>query len=143
VRKENPEMPPLEKFVDVDLSPLNLIKKIAGERIRQERKLRLITQIELAENMGISPRWLREMETGARSARLDDHISATLHLGQSLAHIGLPLLCMGHGIRFPPQLLPGDLDAIERKCIGFIVDSAVDALKHDLSPKWWPSSGAE
>ncbi|TNE30019.1 transcriptional regulator [Sphingobium sp. CFD-2] len=131
-----------ERFAAVDLSPLKLIKKIAGERIRQERKRRHITQPELAQEMGFSPRWLREMESGAPSTRLDDHLNATLRLGQSVGHIVLPLLCMGHGIRFPQHLIYDDLGDIELKCIELIAGSAVNSLKQDLSPEWWPSGEA-
>jgi len=129
-----------EKFAVVDLSPLKLIKKIAGERIRQERRHRHITQPELAQEMGYSTRWLREMEAGAPSTRLDDHLSATLRLGRSVGHIVLPLLFMGHGIRFPQHLIYDDLGALERKCIELIAGSAVNSLREDLSPEWWPSS---
>ncbi|NLS25041.1 hypothetical protein S2M10_00040 [Sphingomonas sp. S2M10] len=128
-----------ERFAIVDLSPLKLIKKIAGELIRQERKQRQITQSELSEEMGFSPRWLREMEAGAPSTRLEDHFVATLRLGQSVGHIVLPLLCMAHGIRFPQHLFYEDLSGLERKCIELIAEAAINSLKQDLSPQWWPS----
>ena len=45
-------MEPDDKFAAVDTSIFREIKLLSGERIRHERKLRGITQIELAANMG-------------------------------------------------------------------------------------------
>ena len=58
-------MEPDDKFAAVDLSIFREIKMLSGERIRHERNLRGITQLQLATNMGGSPRWLREIEAGA------------------------------------------------------------------------------
>ena len=48
-------MEPDDKFAAVDTSIFREIKLLSGERIRHERNLRGITQIELAANMGGSP----------------------------------------------------------------------------------------
>jgi len=122
------------KFTDVDLSALKEIKKIAGELIRRERKRRHITQIQLAQMMGVSLRWLREIEAGAPVTRIEDYLNASLRLGLSTGHIALPILYMGQRMRFPQQLLHGDLAAIERICLEAISDMAISALKRDLSP---------
>ncbi|CAM8670934.1 transcriptional regulator [Sphingobium sp. H39-3-25] len=129
-----------EKFAPVDLSPFKVIKKMAGERVRQERKRRQVTQSELAHEMGFGPRWLRDVEAGAPGTRLEDHISATLRLGDSIGHIMFPVLFMAHGIRFPQHLYYEDIRGLERKCIELIVDWAVNSLKQDLPSEWWPSS---
>lgn len=129
-----------ERLTPVDLSPLKLIKKMSGERVRQERKRRQITQSELAHEMGFGPRWLRDVEAGAPSTRLEDHISATLRLGESIGHIMFPVLLMAHGIRFPQHLYYEDIRGLERKCIELIVDLAVNSLKQELPSEWWPSA---
>lgn len=121
-------------FAEADLSALKDIKRWAGDRARQERKTRSITQIQLADNMGVSLRWLREIEAGAAMTRIEDHISAALRLGLSTGHIALPILYMGQQARFPRQLIHGDLAGIERTCMEAISDMAISALKRDLSP---------
>ena len=57
-------MEPDDKFAAVDTSIVREIKLLSGERIRHERNLRGITQMELAANMGGSP------ERRARSWRI-------------------------------------------------------------------------
>ena len=136
-------MVPSEKFAAVDLSIFKEIKKLSGERIRQERKARHITQLELANNMGGSLRWLREIESGAPMTRLEDHLNATLRLGISTGHIALPILYAGHRMRFPQQLIYGDLAGIERKCIETISEAVITAIKHDLSPEWRRSDATD
>ena len=54
----------------------------------------------------------------------------------SAGHIAFPILFAGQRMRFPRQLIYGDLPAIERKCIEMISDSVLTALKQDLSPEW-------
>jgi len=129
-------MVPDEKFAAVDLSIFKELKTLSGERIRHERKARGITQVELAAHMRGSLRWLREIESGAPGTKLEDHLKATLSLGASTGHIVLPILYAGHRMRFPQQLIYGDLAGIERKCIESISDAVLAELKQDLSPEW-------
>lgn len=129
-------MEPDDKFAAVDLSIFREIKMLSGERIKHERNLRGITQLELATNMGGSPRWLREIEAGAPVTKLEDHLNAALRLGMTTGHIAFSILFAGQRMRFPRQLIYGDLPTIERKCIEMISDSVLTALKQDLSPEW-------
>ncbi|MEG8219860.1 helix-turn-helix transcriptional regulator [Sphingomonas sp. HH69] len=129
-------MEPDDKFAAVDLSIFREIKMLSGERIRHERNLRGITQLQLATNMGGSPRWLREIEAGAPVTKLEDHLNAALRLGMTTGHIAFSILFAGHRMRFPRQLIYGDLPGIERKCIEVISESVLAALKQDLSPEW-------
>jgi transcriptional regulator with XRE-family HTH domain len=119
------------KFTDADLSALKEIKKAAGDRVRQERKLLKVTQPELAANMGVSLRWFREIETGASMTHIDDHLNAAIRLGLSTGHIALPILYMGQGRRFPPQLIHADLAAMERGCMDVVADVVINLLKRD------------
>ena len=129
-------MEPDDKFAAVDLSIFREIKMLSGERIRHGRNVQDITQLQLANNMGGSVRWLREIESGAPATRLEDHLNATLRLGMTTGHIALPILYAGQRMRFPHQLIYGDLAGIERKCIEAISDSVLAALKQDLAPEW-------
>ena len=61
---------------------------------------------------------------------------ALLRLGASTAHIALPVLYAGQRMRFPRQLIHGDLASIERTCIEAISDAVIAGLKQDLSPEW-------
>lgn len=129
-------MEPNDKFTAVDASIFREIKKRSGERIRYERNLRGITQLELAANMGGSPRWMREVEAGAPGTKLEDHVRTALSLGMPTGHVAFPILFAGQRMRFPRQLIYVDLPAIERKCIELISDSVLTALRQDLSPEW-------
>ena len=51
-------------------------------------------------------------------------------------HIAFSILFAGHRMRFPRQLIYGDLPGIERKCIEVISESVLAALKQNLSPEW-------
>ncbi|MGI9377293.1 MAG: helix-turn-helix domain-containing protein [Tsuneonella suprasediminis] len=125
-----------DKFAAVDMSIFREIKLLSGERIRCERNRLGITQFKLATNLGASPRWMREIEAGAPATKLEDHLKATLSLGMLTGHIALPILFAGHRMRFPRQLVYGDLLAIERQCIEVISESVLTGLKQDLSPEW-------
>ena len=103
------------KFADVDLSIFKELKKLSGEKIRQARKALGLTQLEVATEMGGSLRWYRAIESGDPGIRLEDHLIALLRLGASTAHIALPVLYAGQRMRFPRQLIHGDLASIERR----------------------------
>ncbi|WP_233204115.1 helix-turn-helix domain-containing protein [Novosphingobium sp. HII-3] len=124
------------KFADVDLSIFKELKKLSGEKIRQARKALGLTQLEVATEMGGSLRWYRAIESGDPGIRLEDHLIALLRLGASTAHIALPVLYAGQRMRFPRQLIHGDLASIERTCIEAISDAVIAGLKQDLSPEW-------
>jgi transcriptional regulator with XRE-family HTH domain len=124
------------KFAAVDLSIFKELKKLSGERIRQARKALDVTQLELATEMGGSLRSYRQIETGAPGTRLEDHLIASLRLGAPTGHIAFPILFAGQRMRFPRQLIHGDLASIERTCIEAISEAVIAGLKQDLSPEW-------
>lgn len=130
-------MAALEQIPENDFGGLRLVKKISGERIRDERRRRGITQAELAEQMGVSHRWLREIETGNAAARLDDHLNGTIRLGLSAGHIALPILFIAQRMSVPQTLLHKDLRSLERACVDLIADSAIRSLTEELRPIWW------
>lgn len=71
---------------------LNHLKEFSGRRIESERLRRRLTQKHLARRVGLSTRWLREVESGNPAVALDDHLrcAAALHLAP--AFVLLPLL---------------------------------------------------
>lgn len=127
---------PDRKFAAVDLSIFKELKIISGERIRHARKTLGFTQLEVATEMGGSLRWFRAIESGEPGTRLEDHLIATLRLGASTGHFAFMFLFAGQRMRFPRQLIYGDLASIERTCIEAISDAVITGLKQDLSPEW-------
>lgn len=45
--------------------------EIIGERIKYYRKLRGLTQVELAQELGVAPRYIGNVERGIRGASVD------------------------------------------------------------------------
>lgn len=117
-------------------SPLDYVKVQSGRQIEQARKRKHITQVELARELGMGVRWLREIEGGNPKARLDDHLLCTYRLGLSTGHILIPLLFAGQRMSFPRQLATGDLTELERTCIEIIAQRNLDHLTRALTPLW-------
>jgi transcriptional regulator with XRE-family HTH domain len=116
-----------------------LVKEQSGRRIEQARKREGITQRQLAHDLGMGIRWLREIESGNPASRLDDHLQCAFQLGLSVGHILIPLLFYGHHMDFPQQLTTGDLHDIERQCIDLIAERNIRQITSALTPKWWGS----
>lgn len=117
-------------------SPLDYVKVQSGRQIEEARKRKRITQAELARDLGMGVRWLREIEGGNPRARLDDHLLCTYRLGLSTGHILFPLLFAGQQMCFPRQLATGDLSELERTCIELIAQRNLDHLTRALTPVW-------
>lgn len=117
-------------------SPLDYVKLQSGRQIEEARKRKRITQAELARDLGMGVRWLREIEGGNPRARLDDHFLCTYRLGLSTGHIIFPLLFAGQQMCFPRQLATGDLSELERTCIEIIAQRNLDHLTRALTPVW-------
>jgi transcriptional regulator with XRE-family HTH domain len=128
-----------QRLADADLSGLRSVKKVSGERIRDERRRRGIKQGELADEMGVSSRWLREIEAGNPGTKLDDHLNATIRLGLSAGHIVLPMLFISQRMPVPQTLLHTDLRLLERACVDLIAEAAIKSMTSELRPSWWES----
>lgn len=120
-------------FVRPDLSGLRLVKKISGERIRSERRRRNIKQEDFALQLGLSPRWLREIEAGNPGARLEDHLLAGITLGIATGYIGLAIECLAQGMSVPTHILYSNTSELERRCVELIADAAIQNLKQELA----------
>lgn len=116
---------------------LRFVKELSGRRIEQARRHEGLTQARLADEVGISMRWLREIESGNPASRLDDHLTCAHHLGLSTGYIFLPLLFLGHDMEFPRMLALGDLRELERQCIDLISTQTIETMTVQLMPRWW------
>ncbi|WP_426387567.1 helix-turn-helix domain-containing protein [Sphingobium sp. R-21] len=121
--------------------PLLYIKLQSGRRIEEARKKRRITQSQLARELGMGVRWLREIESGNPRSRLDDHLLCAYRLDLSTGHILIPLLFAGQKMSFPRQLATGDMGEIERLCIEMISRRNLDHLTRALTPAWQSPPG--
>ena len=64
--------------------------QVLGERIRYYRTLRGLTQIELAGELGVAPRYIGNIEQGNRGPSLDMQVKICRFFGISMADI-LPI----------------------------------------------------
>jgi len=122
---------------------ISYVKEQSGRRIEQARKREGITQRQLAQDLGMGIRWLREIESGNPGARLEDHLRCASQLRLSLGHILIPLLFHGQNMDFPYQLAAGDLGELERLCIDLIAERNIQQLTSKLTPRWWRSPSPE
>ena len=120
--------------------PLLYVKVQSGRQIEEARKRRRLTQRDLARELGMGVRWLREIEAGNPRSRLDDHLVCAYRLGLSTGHILIPLLFAGQKMSFPRQLAMGDLSDLERMCIEMIAQRNLDHLTRALTPAWASST---
>jgi transcriptional regulator with XRE-family HTH domain len=116
--------------------PLAHVKEQSGRRIEEARKREGLTQRELARDLGMGVRWLREIESGNPKTRLDDHLLCAYRLGLSTGHILIPLMFFAQKMSFPRQLAIGDLRELERLCIEVIAQRNIDQLTNALTPRW-------
>jgi transcriptional regulator with XRE-family HTH domain len=117
-------------------SSLDYVKVQSGRQIEEARKRKRLTQAQLARDLGMGVRWLREIEGGNPRARLDDHLICTYRLGLSSGHILIPLLFAGQRMSYPRQLAMGDLSDLERTCIEIIAQRNLEHLTRALTPAW-------
>ncbi len=133
---------PLNEAASVSRTLLiSFVKEQSGRRIEQARKRGGITQRQLAQELGMGTRWLREIEGGNPSAKLEDHLHCAYALGLSVGHILIPLLFHGHHMDFPYQLSVGDLGELERQCIDLIARRNIQQVTATLTPSWWRAPG--
>ena len=74
------------------VASLDQLKEFSGRRIESERLRRRMSQEHLARRVGLSVRWLREIESGNPAVALDDHLRCAAALRLAPAFVLLPLL---------------------------------------------------
>ena len=126
----------LESAASVAEGPLSYVKDQSGRQIERARKREGLTQGQLAQDLGMGVRWLREIESGNPKARLDDHLRCAYRLDISTGHILIPLMFFAQKMCFPHQLAIGDLREFERLCVELIADRHLEQLTVALTPRW-------
>ncbi|WP_157217973.1 helix-turn-helix domain-containing protein [Flavisphingomonas formosensis] len=111
-----------------DAAILAKVKMISGKCIEERRRKVRISQKKLASAVGISDRWLREIESGNPDASLEDHLRCAYRVGLSAGNILLPLIFLEHRMTVPAQILHDDMAEIERKCISLIGEHYIATL---------------
>ncbi|PJG47166.1 transcriptional regulator [Sphingobium sp. LB126] len=106
------------------------VKRISGRRIEERRRFQRKTQEQLASEVGIGVRWLREIEAGNPKSRIDDHFRLAHGLGLSSAHLLIPMLFLEHHLHFPRGLLHDDMHELESLCIELIASFNVRPFLH-------------
>jgi transcriptional regulator with XRE-family HTH domain len=122
--------------------PLSMVKQQSGRQIEVARKKEGITQRQLARELGMGVRWLREIEGGNPKSRLDDHLMCAYRLGLSTGHILIPLLFAGQRMAYPDQLAIGDLRELERLCVEVVAERNLTQLTRALTPRWRTNASA-
>lgn len=110
------------------------IKAISGWCIEARRKRDGVTQEQLASQVGIAVRWLREIEGGNPKSSIDGHLRCAQGLGLSPGYLMIAMLFLRHRIRFPRELLLDHVDEMERRCIESVAAFSLDNLSRNLTP---------
>lgn len=113
---------------------LEQVRAISGKLIEERRKQARMTQNQLAQEVGIGVRWLREIEAGNPSSTIDNHLRCAFALGLGASHLFVPLLFMEHSVKFPLALLLSDPGDFDRYCITSIGDYYIASLQRQLRP---------
>lgn len=108
--------------------PIDAIKLVMGRIVEERRKRLRMTQSGLASKVGISVRWLREIESGNPKSILENHFRCWIALGMPASHIFVPVLFMESNMRLPLDLLLDDPSRLHEKCLQFIGDYCVGSL---------------
>lgn len=98
------------------------LKELSGQNIERFRRRAHITQAAFAPEVGLSVRWLREVESGNPSLSLDDHFVCAQILGIPFGHLLFPLLYLSRGMIFPLQLTLFDTTELEIRIVELIAD---------------------
>lgn len=117
-----------------DATVLAQIKVISGKCIEERRRKERKTQEQLASDVGIGVRWLREIESGNPKSSIEDHLRCASGVGLPASYFLIPLMFMDHKMAFPRQLLLDDMAVLEEHCIRCIGDYYVDSIASRLRP---------
>lgn len=117
-----------------DATKFEQIKTISGWCIEQRRKRGRITQERLASDVGLTVRWLREIEAGNPSASIEDHLRCAAGLGLTAGYMLILLMFLERDMNFPRELLLDDLTALEDRCLESIAEFSLATLTSRLRP---------
>jgi len=111
------------------------LKGLSGKSIERVRRRRHITQADFARAVGLSVRWLREVEGGNPSSSLEHHLLCSQQLGIPLGQMLFPLLYLSRGMTYPLPLASLDTVELETRFVELIAErnsrAVRDFLGHD------------
>lgn len=96
------------------------LKEISGRAIERQRRRLEISQPQFAPKVGLSERWLREVEGGNPALALDDHVLCAQQLELPLGQLLFPLLYLSRGFTYPMALAHFDTTDLEVRCCELI-----------------------
>jgi transcriptional regulator with XRE-family HTH domain len=92
----------------MDCELFSSIKELSGRLIERRRRRDHVSQRQLAQAVGRSERWLREIEAGIPTSMLEDHVRCAHKLQMATVHLFIPMLATEHNMVFPRELLLQD-----------------------------------
>lgn len=97
------------------------IKELSGKLVERWRRRDRVSQRSLGKAVGRTERWIRELEGGAGTASLEDHIRCAHALRRTSSHLFIFLLATEHKMTIPHELLlQDDLWELERDIIAAV-----------------------
>ncbi|MEZ0498114.1 helix-turn-helix domain-containing protein [Sphingomonas sp. IW22] len=97
------------------------IKELSGKLIERWRRGDRISQRGLGKAVGRTERWIRELEGGAGTASLEDHIRCAHALRRTASHLFIFLFTVEQKMAIPHELLlQDDLWELERDIIDIV-----------------------
>ncbi|QNG43584.1 helix-turn-helix domain-containing protein [Sphingobium yanoikuyae] len=97
------------------------IKELSGKLIERWRRRDRISQRGLGKAVGRTERWIRELEGGAGTASLEDHIRCAHALHRTASHLFIFLFTVEQKMAIPHELLlQDDLWELERDIIDLV-----------------------
>lgn len=134
----------LQSSTRIDDTPLlERIKSISGWCIEQRRRRGKLTQEGLASQVGITVRWLREIEGGNPRTSIEDHLRCAAGLGLTTGYMLILMMFMERQMNFPREMLLDDLPELEERCIESIAEFSVRSLASRLRSPRRRTSGTD
>lgn len=107
------------RAIDGDI--FSSIKELSGKLVERWRRRDRISQRSLGKSVGRTERWIRELEGGAGTASLEDHIRCAHALRMTASHLFIFLLAVEHKMAIPNELLlQDDLWDLERDILDVV-----------------------
>ncbi|MDF0544987.1 MULTISPECIES: transcriptional regulator [Sphingobium] len=105
----------------IDGDIFSSIKELSGKLVERWRRRDRISQRSLGKSVGRTERWIRELEGGAGTASLEDHIRCAHALRRTSSHLFIFLLAVEQKMAVPHELLLlDDLWELERDIVDVV-----------------------
>lgn len=118
-----------------------VIKDLSGRLIERRRRRDSVSQRHLAQAVGRSERWLREIEGGSPHSMIEDHVRCAHSLRMTTPHLFIPILAMEHKMTIPRELLmQEDLWDLEHDMLEVVARYNAVVLARQVSRSGRPDS---